>query len=176
VAVQPAVSTKAGDDDPSQVDDDGSTHFSRLVAPFLAGFTLPPIVLLASGSTPAQPWRDLALSLFLVATALLLSGFLLSVGSLYRDALRPWGAIRFGLTFAGLLSFTAALAVVVVAGTGPGLPDAAVAVLALAVLLPMALRIGKSVRPAWGIWASLRLPPRADARGGASDVDTLRPR
>jgi len=165
---------KAGDDDPSQVDDDGSTHFSRLVAPFLAGFTLPPIVLLASGSTPAQPWRDLSLTFFLVATALLLSGFLLSVGSLYRDALPPWGAIRFVLTFAGLVSFTTALAVVIVASTGPGLPDVAVAVLALAVLGPMALRIGKSVRPAARVWATLRLPQRANARGRAPDFDTLR--
>jgi hypothetical protein len=162
-----------GDDDPRQATDNGSTHFSRIVAPLLAGFTLPPVALLASGSTPGQPWRDVALSLFVVATGLLLCGFLLSIGSLYRDGLPPWGAVRFGITLVGLLSFTAALAVVIVAGAGPGLRDLAAAILVLAVLFPMALRIGKSVRPGWGIWVSLRLPEKAEARAGASDVDGL---
>jgi hypothetical protein len=57
--------------------------YSRLVAPVLAGFSLPAIVTLATATTPGQPYRDIALSCFIAATGLFLASFQLTIGRVY---------------------------------------------------------------------------------------------
>jgi hypothetical protein len=146
--------------------DDTRNHFTRLVAPWLAGLTIPPIAQLALTPRPWQPWHEASLSLFIVATALFLAGYQLSIGSLYRDA-RPWNEIRAALTFGGLVSLTTAIMTLVVTTTGVGLSAVALAVLASGVAIPIGLRIAISVMPHWKGWTRMRLaeqtgPDRTD--------------
>ncbi len=116
-------------------------HVSQVVAPILAAFTLPTIALIAL--SPPAHWANLILSLFVASTGLLLAGFQLSVGRLFRDA-SPWNQIRSGLTFLGLISLTAGLALLAGSQTnraGRPLLYAALAVLALGVLAPITINL-----------------------------------
>src|ERR1039458_5497665 len=75
-------------------------HFSLIVAPVLAAFTLPTIALIAT-LQPEQRWRNIILCLFVASTGLLLASFQLAVGRLFHDT-SGWGAVRAALAAAGL--------------------------------------------------------------------------
>jgi hypothetical protein len=130
-------------DSPTEPLDDGSKHFTRLVAPFLAGFCLPTIGgLVANTAQPPQPWRDVALSLFVAAAGLLLAGFQLSIGSLFTN--NPRSLVRPILAFAGLGSLTLGVTVLLLSASGvtqPLLIWLALLVLLLGVFVPIAMRI-----------------------------------
>lgn len=82
-------------------------HFSQVVAPVLAAFTLPTIALIVT-SDPMLHWRNIILSLFVASTGLLLASFQLAVGSLFRDT-PGWGGVRAFLAGLGLLFLGAGL-------------------------------------------------------------------
>jgi hypothetical protein len=88
--------------------------YSRVVAPVLAGFSLPAIVTLATATTPVQPYYDIALSFFITATGLFLISFQLTIGGVYIR-LYNWGKLRVGLTFFGVVFLVAAVMVLVAA-------------------------------------------------------------
>ncbi len=88
--------------------------YSRVVAPVLAGFSLPAIVSLATAKTPVQPYRDIALSCLITATGFFLISFQLTIGRVYRQ-LFNWGTLRAGLTFFGIVFLVAAVMVLVAA-------------------------------------------------------------
>jgi hypothetical protein len=72
--------------------DHADESFSRVVAPVLAGFSLPAIVSLATAAKPGQPWRDIALSCLIAATGFFLASFQLTIGSVYVR-LYDWGTV-----------------------------------------------------------------------------------
>lgn len=116
-------------------------HVSQVVAPVLAAFTLPTIALIAL--TPPTHWANLILSLFVASTGLLLAGFQLSVGRLFRDE-SPWNQIRSSLTNLGLISLASGLALLAASQTtraGRPLLYAALVILALGVLVPIAVNL-----------------------------------
>src|SRR5579859_2599160 len=115
-------------------------HFTRLIAPFLAGFSLPTIAQLVTGTSPPQPWRDIVVALFVAAAGLLLAGFQMSIGSLYSST----SEFRPLLSFAGLGLITLALATLVLSAKDIAewnLLVFAVVVLGLGVFVPMGVRI-----------------------------------
>lgn len=75
-------------------------HFSLVVAPVLAAFTLPTIALIVTQTS--LHWRNIVLSLFVASTGLLLASFQLAVGSLFRDT-PGWGQVRAFLAGLGLI-------------------------------------------------------------------------
>jgi hypothetical protein len=85
--------------------------YSRIIAPVLAGFSLPAIVSLATSSTPGQPYRDIALACFISATGCFLASLQLTIGRVYIYTYG--GKLRSGLTFAGIMLLVAALMVLV---------------------------------------------------------------
>jgi hypothetical protein len=104
--------------------------YSRVVAPVLAGFSLPAIVSLATGTTPGQPYRDISVACFITATGFFLASFQLTIGGVYRR-LYGWGKFRAGLTFSGILLLVTALMVLVAAVSDHWWMDLALAALAL---------------------------------------------
>ena len=91
-------------------DDAEYKHFSRVVSPLLAAFTLPTIAVIVT--TPAKDWnqwRYPILCLFLASNGLLLASVQLSVGRLFKNA-SPWNEIRAVLAFSGLICLTLGLA------------------------------------------------------------------
>lgn len=104
--------------------------YSRVVAPVLAGFSLPAIVSLATGTTPGQPYRDISLACFITATGFFLISFQLTIGRVYRQ-LYSWGKLRAGLTFAGILLLVTALMVLAAAVSDHWWMDFALAALGL---------------------------------------------
>jgi hypothetical protein len=104
--------------------------YSRVVAPVLAGFSLPAIVSLATGTTPGQPYRDISVACFITATGFFLASFQLTIGGVYRR-LYGWGTFRAGLTFAGILLLVTALMVLAAAVSHYWWMDLALAALAL---------------------------------------------
>lgn len=91
-------------------DDPDYRHFSRVVSPLLAAFTLPTIAVIVT--TPARDWnqwRYPILCLFLASNGLLLASVQLSVGRLFKDA-SPWNEIRAVLAFSGLICLAFGLA------------------------------------------------------------------
>jgi hypothetical protein len=110
--------------------DRGDESFSRVVAPVLAGFSLPAIVSLATATTPGQPWRDIALSCLISATGFFLASFQLTIGSVYIR-LYDWGTFRAVLTAAGIGLLIVAVIVLVAAVAENGWVDIALAVLCL---------------------------------------------
>lgn len=116
-------------------------HVSQVVAPVLAAFTLPTIALIAL--SPPAHWANLMLSLFVASTGLLLAGFQLSVGRLFRDEF-PWNQIRSSLTYLGLICLAAGLGLLTVSQTtreGRPLLYAALVILTLGVLVPIAINL-----------------------------------
>jgi hypothetical protein len=107
----------------------GDESFSRVVAPIMAALSLPAIVTLATSTSPLGLASKVALSFLIMATGLFLASFQLTIGSLYVR-LYHWGAFRFLLSFAGILSMIVALVVLVVAVAG----DSWFIIVAIAVL------------------------------------------
>jgi hypothetical protein len=128
----------------------GDESFSRVVAPLMAALSLPAIVTLATSTRPAGLPSKVALSFLIMATGLFLASFQLTIGSLYVR-LYHWGAFRFLLSFAGILSMIVALVVLVVAVAG----DSWVIIVAIAVLAlggaTSILRIGVYHREIMGL-------------------------
>ena len=92
-------------------------HFSLIVAPVLAAFTLPTIALIAT-LQPEQRWRNIILCLFVASTGLLLASFQLAVGRLFHDT-SGWGAVRAALAAAGLTLLGAGLYLLVLPWNEP---------------------------------------------------------
>ncbi len=88
--------------------------FSRVVAPVLAGLSLPAIVGLATATTPGKLSREVALSFLIMATGLFLASFQLTIGSVYTRGYN-WGNLRAALSFLGIVSLIVALVVLVTA-------------------------------------------------------------
>lgn len=120
--------------------DRGDESFSRLVAPLLAGFSLPTMVGLVASPSPGQPWKDLALACLIAASGLFLAGYQLSIGSLYERYREPLGDLRAGLSFAGIVLLTVALITIIGAATAHWWVTAALAVFAAGGVLPILLR------------------------------------
>ena len=121
-------------------DKESGQHFSLVVGPVLAAFTLPTIALIAT-STPAPSHRNAILSFFVASTGLLLASFQLAVGRLFRDT-PGWGAVRAILAFAGLISLATGL--IVLAWPSSKMADwvlLALFVLAAGVLVPIAMNM-----------------------------------
>jgi hypothetical protein len=93
----------------------GRESFNRIVAPVLAGFSLPAIVTLATSDIPSQPWRDITLSFMATATGLFLAGYQLTTGSLYTHFRESWGKARAAISFSGMAFLVAALIVIIAA-------------------------------------------------------------
>jgi hypothetical protein len=93
----------------------GRESFNRVVAPVLAGFSLPAIFTLATSDIPGQPWRDITLSFMAIATGLFLAGYQLTIGSLYTHFHDSWGKARAAISFSGMAFLVAALIVVIAA-------------------------------------------------------------
>ena len=136
--------------EPYTPSDRGHESYSRIVAPVLAGFSLPAIVTLATAGTPGQPYRDIALACFVTATGLFLAGLQLTIGRVYIR-LYTWGKLRSGLTFSGIVLLVAALMVLIAAVSDHWWIDLALAVLGLGGIT-QALALG---------WMRLR-PPQAN--------------
>jgi len=151
------------------VQEDTRNHFTLRVAPWLAGFTLPPIVQLALSPRPWQPWHEASLAFFIAATGLLLAGYQLSIGSLYRDEC-PWNEIRASLTFGGLVSLMVAVSILIWSTAGVG-PVLALVVLVLGIAVPILLRVGLSVRSGWSIWKRIGLEPTKS--NGPNGIDEI---
>jgi hypothetical protein len=112
--------------------DRGHESLSRVVAPVLAGFSLPAIVSLATSSTPRQPAHDIALTLFVASTGCFLASLQLTIGWVYVRLYGPrWGAVRNTLTFTGIALLVAAVMVLTEAVARYSWPDLALAVLGL---------------------------------------------
>jgi len=120
--------------------------YSRVVAPVLAGFSLPAIVSLATGTTPGQPYRDISLACFITATGFSLVSFQLTIGGIYRR-LYGWGKLRAGLTFSGILLLVTALMVLVAAVSDHWWMDLALAALGLGGLTPALAQGWLKLRP-----------------------------
>ena len=91
-------------------DDADYRHFSRVVSPLLAAFTLPTIAVIVT--TPAKDWnqwRYPILCLFLASNGLLLASVQLSVGRLFKNA-SPWNEIRAFVAFSGFFCLAVGLA------------------------------------------------------------------
>jgi hypothetical protein len=125
-------------------------HFSQVVAPVLAAFTLPTIALIVT-SHPPPHWGNIILALFVASTGLLLASFQLAVGRLFRDT-PGWGALRAVLAGLGLILLGAGLYLLVLQwdeGAAPGVPYAGkrailyvgLAVLAAGVIIPILMNL-----------------------------------
>jgi hypothetical protein len=125
---------------PVKDDKESGQHFSLVVGPVLAAFTLPTIALIAT-TTPPPSHRNVVLSFLVVSTGLLLASFQLAVGRLFRDT-PGWGAVRATLAFAGLISLATGL--IVLAWPSSKAADwvfLALLVLAAGVLVPIAMNV-----------------------------------
>jgi hypothetical protein len=120
--------------------DHADESFSRVVAPVLAGFSLPAIVSLATAAKPGQPWRDIALSCLIAATGFFLASFQLTIGSVYVR-LYDWGTVRALLTATGIGLLIVALIVLVAAVAESGWVDIALAVLCLGGVSQLIVRL-----------------------------------
>jgi hypothetical protein len=108
--------------------------YSRIVAPLLAGFTLPTIVILATTPEDSQTtYQNIALACFIAATGCFMASFQLTIGWVYTDVY-GLGRFRAGLTFAGIVLLVVALMVLVAAMPGHWWADVALAILALGAL------------------------------------------
>lgn len=108
--------------------------YSRIVAPLLAGFTLPTIVILATLPTDSQTTsQTIALACFIAATGCFMASFQLTIGWVYTDVY-GLGRFRAGLTFAGIALLVVALMVLVAALPGHWWADAALGILVLGAL------------------------------------------
>jgi hypothetical protein len=108
--------------------------YSRIVAPLLAGFTLPTIVILATLPNDSRTtYQGIALACFVAATGCFLASFQLTIGWVYNEV-HGLGWFRGRLTFAGTLLLVAALMVLVAAMPGHWWMDAALAILVLGAL------------------------------------------
>jgi len=99
--------------DLSHLPKDDDKSFSRIVAPLLAGFSVPAIISLAASNSPAQPWRDITLAFMATATGLFLAAFQLAIGSVYTYFHQSWGYARAAISFSGIAFLVAALIVVI---------------------------------------------------------------
>jgi hypothetical protein len=91
--------------------------YSRVVAPLLAGLSLPAIVALATAKDPDKPSREIALSFLIMATGLFLASFQLTIGPVYMRTYH-WGMFRAGLSVVGILFLIVALSVLIGAVAG----------------------------------------------------------
>jgi hypothetical protein len=134
--------------DALQSGDAASQNFTRLIAPFLGGFTLATIPTLAASSNVMQPWRDVALALLVIATGLLLAGFQMTIGSLANIE----SQLRSILAFGGVGAIALAIVVIIVFSTKAVtewvVVGLALAVLILSVFVPIALRISVNIKHA----------------------------
>jgi hypothetical protein len=124
-------------------------HFSQVVAPVLAAFTLPTIALVVA--MPPSSWRNVILFLFVASTGLLLASFQLAVGSLFRDT-TGWGAVRAFLGGLGLILLMLGLIFLVWLRNGGVLRDFLIAgsiFLAAGVLVPIGMTIWLKAEYTW---------------------------
>jgi hypothetical protein len=80
---------------------DSGPHFSLVVAPVLAAFTLPTIALIVTVQPPLH-FGNIILAFFVASTGLLLASFQLAVGRLFTDT-DGWGTFRAFLADLGLI-------------------------------------------------------------------------
>ena len=136
--------------DPVEDDKERGPHFSQVVAPVLAAFTLPTIALIVT-SHPPPHWGNIILALFVASTGLLLASFQLAVGRLFRDT-PGWGALRAVLAGLGLILLGAGLYLLVLQwdeGAAREVPYAGkrailhvgLAVLAAGVIIPISMNL-----------------------------------
>jgi hypothetical protein len=108
--------------------------YSRLVAPLLAGFSLPTIVILATLPKDSQTTHQgIALACFIAATGCFMASFQLTIGWVYTEVY-GLGRFRGGLTFAGIVLLVVALMVLVAAMPGHWWADVALGILVLGAL------------------------------------------
>jgi len=91
-------------------------HFSQVVAPVLAAFTLPTIALIVT-LHPQPHLGNIIVALFVASTGLLLASFQFAVGRLFRDT-PSWGAFRAFLAGLGLILLGAGLYLLVLSWNG----------------------------------------------------------
>jgi hypothetical protein len=91
-------------------------HFSQVVAPVLAAFTLPTIALIVT-LHPQPHLGNKIVALFVASTGLLLASFQFAVGRLFRDT-PSWGAFRAFLAGLGLILLGAGLYLLVLSWNG----------------------------------------------------------
>ena len=108
--------------------------YSRILAPLLAGFTLPTIVILATLPKDSQSTnQSIALACFIAATGCFMASFQLTIGWVYTEVF-GLGKFRAGLTFAGIALLVVALMVLVAAMPSHWWADAALGILVLGAL------------------------------------------
>lgn len=107
--------------------------YSRIVAPVLAGFTLPTIVILATSKDSQTTNQGIALACFIAATGCFMASFQLTIGWVYTEVY-GLGRYRAGLTFAGIVLLVVALIVLVMGMPGHWWADVALGILVLGAL------------------------------------------
>ena len=108
--------------------------YSRIVAPLLAGFTLPTIVILATlPENPQTTFQNIALACFIAATGCFMASFQLTIGWVYTEVF-GLGRYRAKLTFVGIVLLVVALMVLVAAMPGHWWTDVALGILVLGAL------------------------------------------
>lgn len=107
--------------------------YSRIVAPVLAGFTLPTIVILATSKDAQTTNQGIALACFIAATGCFMASFQLTIGWVYTEV-HGLGRFRAGLTFLGIALLVVALVVLVADLPGHWWADVALAILVLGAL------------------------------------------
>jgi hypothetical protein len=79
----------------------GNYSFTGLIAPVLAGFSLPAIIVLVSNTYPGPPSHDIILSLLVIATGLFMASIQLT-SPMVDDWYEYAGSLRAGLTMLGI--------------------------------------------------------------------------
>ena len=131
-------------------DKDSGPHFSQVVAPVLAAFTLPTIALIVTVQTPPH-LGNVILAFFVASTGLLLASFQFSVGRLFVDTDR-WGTFRAFLAGLGLILLGIGLCFLVLSWNGQtegGVPYAGnrdflyagLAVLGAGIIIPILINL-----------------------------------
>ncbi len=100
---------------PHQDAEHGEDSLTRLIAPILAGFSLPAIITFVASRYPRAPWHDAVLSFLVAATGLFIASMQLSIGRLYEkyDGNLRFRSFRAFLTILGLILVAFALAFLV---------------------------------------------------------------
>jgi len=150
---------------------DSGPHFSQVVAPVLAAFTLPTIAVIITLNPPPH-FGNIILALFAASTGLLLASFQFAVGRLFRDT-TGWGAFRAFLAGLGLILLGIGLCLLVLSWNGEAeTPETAVpyagnrdflyaglAVLGAGIIVPILINLWLFFIDLW-LYAGHRLPAK----------------
>jgi MFS family permease len=101
--------TESDDDQSGQRQAHGADSPTRLIAPVLAGFSLPAIITFASGTYPGPPRHNIILSLLIAGAGLFMASIQLSIGPIYDKYAKTSRSLRGGFTLLGVCLVVVAL-------------------------------------------------------------------